>query len=151
MLKRVSKKCILYCYLLYIYNFLNIFKMGICISSSWYFYLVKKTLNLYHLFIIVLSRFIPPLRFITLTFSSLCIQKHFFTDLSSQCWLDTIDFRFCILCTDYPLNSPWTVHQVRDAKIKVIGGLKPESDEEFLEWNKLSALLKVSIEFYLTS
>ncbi|XP_057424626.1 tripeptidyl-peptidase 2-like isoform X1 [Lotus japonicus] len=38
--------------------------------------------------------------------------------------------------------------EVRDAKIKVIGGLKPESDEEFLEWNKLSALLKTEYPKY---
>ncbi|XP_027189528.1 tripeptidyl-peptidase 2 isoform X2 [Cicer arietinum] len=32
--------------------------------------------------------------------------------------------------------------EVRDAKIKVLGGIKQESDEDQLEWNKLSALLK---------
>ncbi|KAK7279941.1 hypothetical protein RJT34_25002 [Clitoria ternatea] len=32
--------------------------------------------------------------------------------------------------------------EVRDAKIKVLGGLKQESDEERLEWEKLSASLK---------
>jgi hypothetical protein len=32
---------------------------------------------------------------------------------------------------------------VRDTKIKVLGGVKQESDEDRLEWNKLSALLKV--------
>ncbi|XP_024625143.2 tripeptidyl-peptidase 2 isoform X2 [Medicago truncatula] len=32
--------------------------------------------------------------------------------------------------------------EVRDAKIKVLGGIKQESDEDLLEWNKLSVLLK---------
>lgn len=32
--------------------------------------------------------------------------------------------------------------EVRDAKMKVLGGIKQESDEDLLEWNKLSVLLK---------
>ena len=38
------------------------------------------------------------------------------------------------------------VHQVRDAKLKVLASLKQETDEERLEWKELSALLKVSTE-----
>ena len=34
------------------------------------------------------------------------------------------------------------VHQVRDAKLKVLASLKQETDEERLEWKELSALLK---------
>ncbi|GAU32394.1 hypothetical protein TSUD_44370 [Trifolium subterraneum] len=33
--------------------------------------------------------------------------------------------------------------EVRDTKIKVLGGIKQESDEDLLEWNKLAALLKI--------
>ncbi|KAJ1391040.1 Peptidase S8A, tripeptidyl peptidase II [Sesbania bispinosa] len=40
--------------------------------------------------------------------------------------------------------------EVRDAKIKVLGGLKQESDEERLEWNKLSASLKIEYPKYTT-
>jgi len=41
---------------------------------------------------------------------------------------------------------PSLVHQVRDAKIKVLGTLKQENDEERLEWKELAASLKVSKE-----
>lgn len=50
----------------------------------------------------------------------------------------------------FPLCLPGSlillVHQVRDAKIKVLASLKQETDEERLEWKELSALLKVSTE-----
>ncbi|PNY12838.1 tripeptidyl-peptidase 2-like protein, partial [Trifolium pratense] len=38
--------------------------------------------------------------------------------------------------------------EVRDAKIKVLGGIKQESDEDVLEWNKLAALLKLEYPKY---
>lgn len=50
---------------------------------------------------------------------------------------------FSYLCS---LILPSIVHQVRDAKIKVLGTLKQESDEERLEWEDLAASLKVSKE-----
>ncbi|KAL2995551.1 hypothetical protein AAZX31_10G222000 [Glycine max] len=39
--------------------------------------------------------------------------------------------------------------EVRDAKIKVLGGLKQESDEECLEWKELSASLKTEYPKYI--
>lgn len=51
-----------------------------------------------------------------------------------------------ILNTLCILIFPRFVHQVRDAKIKVLGSLKQETDEERVEWKELSALLKVSKE-----
>lgn len=50
----------------------------------------------------------------------------------------------CNYC--WSLILPSLVHQVRDAKIKVLGTLKQESDEECLEWKELAASLKVSEE-----
>ncbi|XP_045813598.1 tripeptidyl-peptidase 2-like isoform X2 [Trifolium pratense] len=38
--------------------------------------------------------------------------------------------------------------EVRDAKIKLLGGIKQESDEDVLEWNKLAALLKLEYPKY---
>ncbi|KAL5069857.1 hypothetical protein RYX36_020744 [Vicia faba] len=51
------------------------------------------------------------------------------------------------------LSSKKTVSErleekVRDAKIKVLGGIEQESDEDRLEWNKLSALLKSEYPTY---
>lgn len=40
------------------------------------------------------------------------------------------------------------VNQVRDAKIKVLGSLKQETDEECSDWKKLAASLKASAFLY---
>lgn len=40
------------------------------------------------------------------------------------------------------------VIQVRDAKIKVLGSLKQETDEECSDWKKLAASLKASAFLY---
>uniref|UniRef100_A0A2P2LLT5 Uncharacterized protein n=1 Tax=Rhizophora mucronata TaxID=61149 RepID=A0A2P2LLT5_RHIMU len=53
------------------------------------------------------------------------------------------DWRFSVFIFLFNATYCLGTFQVRDAKIRVLGSLKQDNDEECLEWKTLSSSLKV--------
>ena len=123
------------CYIHTLYTHTHTYIMCVCIS---FFCGGKKVFPLWVCFH---GSCISILRFIAFPFRVLA----FLLSSSNNAFEIGDNFNYLpqVIGVFYP-----SLGQVRDAKIKFLSSLKPESDEEFSEWKKLCSSLKVQTCFF---